>query len=145
MELLSLTGCTETTIRTYRVTDACGNFIDVTQNLIRTVDTQAPTASSPAAITLTGCNGTFPAADIAVVTDEADNCGTPTVTFLNDGTPSLTGCTETTIRTYRVTDACGNFIDVTQNLIRTVDTQAPTASSPARYYTHRLQRYIPGC
>ncbi len=127
----SIVGCTETTVRTYKVTDACGNFINVTQNLIRTVDTTNPTASNPAAITLTGCNGTFPAANVSVVTDEADACSTPTVTFVSDSTPSIVGCTETTVRTYKVTDACGNFINVTQNLIRTVDTTKPTASNPA--------------
>src|SRR5687768_12524224 len=69
-----LAGCVETTVRTYSVTDACGNSISVTQNLIRTVDTQNPTASNPAALVLTGCNGTFPSPNAAVVTDEADNC-----------------------------------------------------------------------
>ncbi|MFV5703894.1 gliding motility-associated C-terminal domain-containing protein, partial [Flavobacterium sp. XS2P12] len=127
----ALVGCTETTIRTYSVTDACGNVINVTQNLIRTVDQTAPTASNPADITLSGCNGTFPAADTAVVTDEADTCSTPVVAFVSDSAPALVGCTETTIRTYSVTDACGNTINVTQNLIRTVDETAPTASNPA--------------
>ncbi|MFV8344457.1 hypothetical protein ACNQGN_18885, partial [Flavobacterium sp. XS2P39] len=127
----ALVGCTETTIRTYSVTDACGNTINVTQNLIRTVDQTAPTASNPAAITLSGCNGTFPAADTAVVTDEADTCSTPVVAFVGDSAPALVGCTETTIRTYSVTDACGNTINVTQNLIRTIDQTAPTASNPA--------------
>jgi hypothetical protein len=128
----SLVGCTETTVRTYSVTDACGNSINVTQNLIRTVDTTPPTASNPANITLSGCNGTFPTPDITVVADEADNCsGTITVAYISDGTPSLVGCTETTVRTYSVTDACGNSINVTQNLIRTVDTTPPTASNPA--------------
>ena len=127
----NLVGCTATTIRTYSVTDACGNSINVTQNLIRTVDAALPTASNPAPITLSGCNGTFPAPSIAVVTDEADNCGAPVVAFVSDGAPNLVGCTETTIRTYSVTDACGNSINVTQNLIRTVDAALPTASNPA--------------
>ncbi|MDI5899538.1 gliding motility-associated C-terminal domain-containing protein, partial [Flavobacterium yafengii] len=100
--------------------------INVTQNLIRTVDETAPTASNPAAITLTGCNGTFPDADISVVTDEADACSTPIVAFVGDSNPALVDCTETIIRTYSVTDACGNTINVTQNLIRTVDETAPT-------------------
>ncbi|HPL46276.1 MAG TPA: hypothetical protein PL132_12030, partial [Prolixibacteraceae bacterium] len=52
-------GCTETVIRTYSVTDGCNNQIRVTQKLIRMVDTQAPTASNPADIVLTGCNSTF--------------------------------------------------------------------------------------
>ncbi|WP_158626830.1 gliding motility-associated C-terminal domain-containing protein [Flavobacterium sp. GT3R68] len=127
----NLVGCTETIIRTYSVTDACGNSIPVTQNLIRTVDTASPTASNPAAITLTGCNGTFPAPNVSVVTDEADNCSAPIVTFVNDSAPNLVGCTETTVRTYRVTDACNNKVDVTQNLVRTVDTTYPTATNPA--------------
>ena len=127
----NLVGCTETTVRTYSVTDACGNSINVNQNLIRTVDNTPPTASNPAPITLAGCNATFPAPDISVVTDEADNCGTPTVAFVTDGTPNLVGCTETTVRTYSVTDACGNSINVNQNLIRTVDNTPPTASNPA--------------
>ncbi|HLF52674.1 gliding motility-associated C-terminal domain-containing protein, partial [Flavobacterium sp.] len=86
-------------------------------------------------ITLSGCNGTFPAPNIAVVTNEADNCGTPTVAFVSDGTPNLIGCTETTVRTYSVTDACGNSIIVTQNLIRTVDITAPAINTQASNIT----------
>ena len=119
-------GCSETTIRTYSVTDTCGNSIAVTQNLIRTIDTTLPTASNPAAITLTGCNGTFPAPDVSVVMDEADNCGSPTVAFVSDSAPMVNGCSETTIRTYSVTDTCGNTIEATQNLIRTIDATLPT-------------------
>ena len=119
-----LNGCTETTVRTYRVTDACGNFTDLTQNLIRTADTVAPTASNPADIILVG-NDPIPAADVAVVTDEADNCGAPTVAFVSDSTPVTTDCSETVIRTYSVTDACGNTINVTQNIIRNSNTAAP--------------------
>ena len=124
-------GCTETVIRTYSVTDGCNNQIRVTQKLIRMVDTQAPTASNPADIVLTGCNSTFPAPDPLVVTDEADNCGVPVVAWVSDGPPVTEGCTETVIRTYSVTDGCNNQIRVTQKLIRMVDTQAPTASNPA--------------
>ncbi|MFV5703893.1 hypothetical protein ACM55F_18750, partial [Flavobacterium sp. XS2P12] len=93
--------------RTWTVTDACGNTATANQT-IKIEDTTAPTASNPAAITLSGCNGTFPAADIALVTDEADACSTPVVAFVGDSAPALVGCTETTIRTYSVTDACGN-------------------------------------
>ncbi|MFV8344460.1 hypothetical protein, partial [Flavobacterium sp. XS2P39] len=85
--------------RTWTVTDACGNKRTANQT-IKIEDTTAPTASNPAAITLSGCNGTFPAADTAVVTDEADACSTPVVAFVSDSAPALVGCTETTIRTY---------------------------------------------
>jgi len=118
------TGCTETVIRTYKVADACGNFIEVHQNLIRTADTVLPTASNPANVVLVN-NEPVPAADVLVVTDEADNCSVPTVTFISDSTPVTERCTETVIRTYRVTDACDNHIDVTQRFVRNLTTSAP--------------------
>ena len=124
-------GCTETVIRTYSVTDGCNNKIRVTQKLIRMVDTQAPTASNPADIVLTGCNSTFPAPDPLVVTDEADNCGVPVVAWVSDGPPVTEGCTETIIRTYSVTDGCNNLIRVTQKLIRIVDGEDPVIPCPA--------------
>jgi gliding motility-associated-like protein len=121
----SMNGCEETIIRTYSVTDACGNTINVTQNLIRTIDSGLPTASNPTAIVLEGCNGSFPAPDVSVVADASDNCSTAVVAFVGDSAPTLVGCEETIIRTYSVTDACGNAINVTQSLIRTIDTTAP--------------------
>ncbi|MCF2876120.1 MULTISPECIES: proprotein convertase P-domain-containing protein, partial [unclassified Tenacibaculum] len=42
------------------------------------IDTTDPTASNPAAVNVQ-CSGDVPAVNIADVTDEADNCGTPTV------------------------------------------------------------------
>ena len=124
-------GCTETVIRTYSVTDGCNNQIRVTQKLIRMVDTQAPTASNPADVVLTGCNSTFPVPDPLVVTDEADNCGVPVVAWVSDGPPVTEGCTETIIRTYSVTDGCNNLIRVTQKLIRIVDGEDPVIPCPA--------------
>ena len=64
--------CPEVITRTYSVTDDCGNSITVTQT-ITVDDTIDPTASNPAPITVE-CIGDVPAADITVVTDEADNC-----------------------------------------------------------------------
>ncbi len=126
----SLVNCVETTTRTYSVTDACNNTINVTQVITRTLDNTPPTASNPAAINLAGCNAAVPAPDVAVVTDEADNCGTPVVAFVSDAT-SLVNCIETTTRTYSVTDACNNTINVTQIITRTLDNTPPTASNPA--------------
>ena len=64
------------------VTDACLNQILVTQTI--TVDDNInPTASNPAPVTVQ-CIGDVPAADITVVTDEADNCGVPVVAFVSD-------------------------------------------------------------
>ncbi|WP_161436375.1 BspA family leucine-rich repeat surface protein [Poritiphilus flavus] len=117
----------ESIIRTYSVTDGAGNNINVTQ-LITVSDTTSPTASDPAAVSVQ-CASDVPAADIAVVTDEADNCGTPTVTFVSDVSDGNSN-PEIITRTYRVTDAAGNSTDVTQT-ITVEDTTVPTASNPA--------------
>ena len=117
--------CPEVITRTYSVTDACGNSINVTQT-ITIDDTTPPTASNPAPIS---AQCTAPAADITVVTDEADNCSTPTVAFVSDVSDG-NSCPEVITRTYSVTDACGNSINVTQT-ITIDDTTPPTASNPA--------------
>jgi gliding motility-associated-like protein len=119
--------CPETITRTYSVTDACGNQITVTQTIIVS-DIIMPTASNPITVNVE-CIGDVPAADITVVTDEADNSGVPVVAFVSDVSDGLS-CPETITRTYSVTDACANQILVTQ-LIIVNDITNPTASNPA--------------
>ena len=74
------------------------------------------------------CIDQVPPVDINDVTDEADNCGTPTVAFVSDVSDGLS-CPETITRTYSVTDSCGNSINVTQT-ITINDITPPTASNP---------------
>ncbi|MBS9463147.1 hypothetical protein KIM67_12060, partial [Flagellimonas sp. 389] len=116
--------------RTYRVTDAAGNSIDVEQT-ITINDTQDPTASDPSDITVE-CIGDVPLPNVSVVTDGSDNCsasGDIVVAFVSDS--GLTGSNPGTItRTYSVTDEAGNSITVTQNII-VDDTTDPTASDPS--------------
>lgn len=118
-------GCTETTIRTYSVTDASGNTTYVTQNIIREVDNTPPTASNPAMVHVAN-SGLIPNPDPLVVTDESDDCGTPTVTFIGDVSDGNSN-PEIITRTYRVTDSCDNFIDVNQIIM----VGCPTAYSSA--------------
>ncbi|MCO5261327.1 MAG: choice-of-anchor L domain-containing protein [Lentimicrobium sp.] len=113
------------------VTDSDGCTFTGNYTVGTVPDTTPPTASNPADIVLSGCNGTFPDPDILVVTDENDNCETPVVAWVSDGSPVLDGCTETIVRTYSVTDGSGNSINVYQNLIRTIDTEAPVISTVA--------------
>lgn len=88
----------------------------------------APTASNPITINVE-CVGDVPAADITVVTDEADDyTPVPIVTFVGDVSDGLS-CPETITRTYRITDDCLNFTDV-QQLIVIQDTQAPVLNAP---------------
>ncbi len=118
--------CPEIITRTYSVTDDCGNETLVTQT-ISVGDAVLPTASNPAPINVQ-CSGDVPAPDPLVVTDEADNGATPTVTFESESSDGQS-CPETITRTYRVTDDCGNFIFVTQ-IITVNDTQAPVFNAP---------------
>ncbi|MFV9552595.1 hypothetical protein, partial [Algibacter sp. PT7-4] len=98
--------------------------ITVEQTILIT-DPIMPTASNPNPIAVQ-CIDDVPAADIEVVTDEADNQGTPVVAFVSDVSDGNT-CPETITRTYSVTDVCDNQILVTQT-ITVNDTTNPTAS-----------------
>src|SRR5204863_495418 len=90
---------------------------------VRTVDVTPPVITCPAPITVAACNGAVPAPDITLVT-ATDGCGTPVITFVNDAV-NLSGCTETTTRTYKATDACGNTATCAQTITRTVDVTPP--------------------
>ncbi len=105
--------CPKVFTRTYSVTDACGNSINVTQ-AITVGDNIPPTATAPAAVTVQ-CAALVPASDVNAITDEADNCSVPVVTFVGDVSNGAT-CPEVITRTYRVTDACNNSIDLTQTI-----------------------------
>jgi hypothetical protein len=114
-------GCQDTIIRTYNVADVSGNNIDVVQ-MIYIEDITAPTATNPTSLTVQ-CIGEVPAPVTGWVTDEADNCAVPTVAFVSDVSDGLS-CPETITRTFSVTDACGNSIDVVQMII-VIDLDAP--------------------
>ncbi|MCR9173626.1 MAG: T9SS type A sorting domain-containing protein, partial [bacterium] len=110
-------GCSDTITRTYNVADEAGNNIDVVQIIIVN-DTTPPTASNPVTLNVV-CLADVPSTAGAEVwvTDEADNCGTPTVTWLSDVSTNGTGCNDTITRTFSVTDDCGNSITVEQMII----------------------------
>jgi hypothetical protein len=116
---------------TYQVvitdTDGCTKIVSYVVSTVP--DVIFPTASNPSDIQLTVCNQSFPAPDPLVVTDEYDNCGAPVVAWVSDADAIVNGCIETIIRTYSVTDGSENSIHVTQNLIRTVDTELPVIST----------------
>ncbi|MEJ6583954.1 MAG: hypothetical protein QNL29_07930, partial [Crocinitomicaceae bacterium] len=118
--------CPKTITRRYRVSDACGLFIDVIQ-LIIINDNTPPTGTAPANITVQ-CLADVPASNPLLITNEADNCSTPTVTFVSDASAGT--CPTIVTRTYRITDLCGNFINVTQT-ITVQDNIAPTGTAPA--------------
>ena len=118
--------CPETITRTYSITDDCGNVTLVNQT-ITVNDVTNPTASNPTAISVPGSMD-VPAPDVTVVTDEADNCTTnPVVTVEGVDVSDGNVCNgEIITRTYRITDDCGNFILVTQQI--TIEAVYPPVS-----------------
>jgi hypothetical protein len=118
-----------TVTRTYRSTDACGNFADCIQT-ITVLDNTAPSITCPANVTV-GCASLVPATNpIGIVT--ADNCGgTATVAFVSDVVSSQTCANRFIVtRTYRSTDACGNFTDCNQT-ITVLDNTPPSIACPS--------------
>ncbi len=119
--------CPELITRTYYIEDNEGNSTTCTQ-FITVSDVTSPTASNPGPLSVE-CVGDVPAADISVVTDEADNCAGPlTVTYVSDVSDGNT-CPEVITRTYRVSDDCGNFLDVYQT-ITVLDVTIPALTAP---------------
>jgi CSLREA domain-containing protein len=78
-----------------------------------TQDLLGPTADAMAPIGPLTCHSAVPVADINDVINETDNCGgSVTVTYVGDNVSP--GCNTNVIRTYRLSDGCGNQTDITQ-------------------------------
>ncbi|MFK2820408.1 hypothetical protein U0L90_09790, partial [Flavobacteriaceae sp. LMIT009] len=122
------TSCNGTITRTWNVSDACGNPAETRTQIITIKDDVNPTASNPQDINVE-CSADVPDPDTAVVTDEADNCGTPKVTHVSDVSDNQS-CPETITRTYKVEDTCGNSIEVTQKIIIKDVTNPVLAAAP---------------
>jgi len=103
--------CPETITRTWTVSDGCGNTSTETQVIVIN-DITPPTASNLPTLQL----AVLPPADSTLVTDAADNCGTPIVEWVGDESDNGF-CPENVTRTYSVTDDCGNVTFITRNFI----------------------------
>ena len=122
-----------TLTRTYRATDASGNFTECTQ-IITVNDQTPPTMTCPPPVTVS-CTSAVPVPDINTVTNVGDNCGTiatpVVVTWRGDVISNQTCANRYTItRTYRATDVCGNFAECTQ-IITVNDQTPPVLTCPA--------------
>lgn len=103
--------CPETITRTWTKSDDCGNTATEVQVIVINDDIP-PTASNLPPLQV----AVLPPADITLVTDAADNCGTPIVEWFNDVSDNGF-CPENVVRTYSVTDDCGNVTYITRNFI----------------------------
>lgn len=115
--------------RRYRGLDACENIGECEQ-IITVNDQTPPVIICPAPVTVS-CTGDIPAPDITAVT-ASDNCtGSLFVTHTGDViTNRLCDNKYTISRTYRATDACGNFSECIQ-VITVDDVVPPVINCPA--------------
>ncbi|MFT5860451.1 MAG: gliding motility-associated-like protein [Flavobacteriaceae bacterium] len=107
--------CPETVTRTYQISNACGLSDQCVQTIVVN-DLILPTASNPATVNV-NCPDDVPAPNVNDVTDAADNCSNPAVFHISDVSDGNVCNDETITRTYRVSDACGNTVDVVQNIV----------------------------
>lgn len=114
----STQGCPYTITRTWSAVDACGNEVSATQ-VIEVIDTVFPTLIGVPADTTIECN--TPIMD-AVVTSW-DNCSVSLPVSLSAETIEM-DCGYKFIRTWTVTDLCGNVTTASQEITVT-DTQDP--------------------
>lgn len=122
-----------TIIRTWRARDTCGNVTGKIQT-INIADGEAPTFDVPADISI-DCSLAGNPANTGEPTMVEDNCDpAPAITFSD---LVIAGSCENTFsirRTWRATDACGNFTELDQ-MIDVVDETAPTFTLTAQDLT----------
>jgi len=124
-DVQSGTTCPITITRTYRATDASGNFAECDQ-VITVNDQTPPQLTCPDPITVP-CPADVPAPNPTLVT-AWDNCGgMPTVEWVSDNQQG--SCPTIVTRVYKATDDCGNEAFCQQTI--TVDDQtAPQLTCP---------------
>ncbi len=126
---LTACGGTGTITRTWTATDACGNT-DVCQQILTVEDTISPVITCPADMTVYMDASCTPDLSVVPMATGMDNCGAPTITFVDVADLTACGGTGVITRTWTATDACGNTDECIQ-LLTVVDTISPVIACPA--------------
>jgi hypothetical protein len=113
--------------RTWTAEDDCGNTASCDQ-MITITDTTPPTVTCPTDVSVQ-CVADLPPVDIGSVTASDDCDPAPVVTHIGDVSDGYS-CPEVITRTYRATDATGNFAECTQT-ITLHDTERPVVTCAA--------------
>ncbi len=133
--------CNYTILRTWAVSDPCGNPATPVTQLITVHDTTAPVISAPPAPVTVQCAAQIPP---LTTLSASDNCaGTLTATATDDGAVGSVPCNYTITRRWHVSDPCGNpAIEVTQ-LITVQDTMPPVIDPAPAPVTVQCASQIP--
>ena len=118
--------CPITVVRTFTITDNCGNTATAVQNIV-IEDTTDPILMLPTDITIE-CTEDESSTNTGVATG-SDTCGSVTITE-SDVETTTCGNTKTIVRTWTATDECGNSVSADQT-ITVQDTTPPSLAIPA--------------
>jgi hypothetical protein len=113
--------CNEGTVE-FTFTDNCGNALLVSFYGI-IIDNQDPTANLLSPLNFDCLSEAIADVPDIMVVNASDNCGVQDIEHISTTLPM--SCPGTGVRTYRVTDCAGNFIEVTQSIVVSDDV-APT-------------------
>ncbi len=111
--------------RTFTATDACGNSATAEQTITVVDQTPPVVIATPEDVTVQ-CEGDIPAAELPEAEDNCDN-------NLNiQLTENVSGaCPKTIIRSWVITDDCGNFTETTQTITVNDTTEPEFVSFPS--------------
>ena len=111
----------QTITRTWTATDACGNSSSESQ-VLTVIDDTKPVITCPADAKIScGRDGNEPddSPDVTGMATATDNCdAAPVITYTDTERTTLCGAIT---RTWRATDACGNFSECTQEISTCID------------------------
>ncbi len=125
----SCTDYTYTILRTWTATDQCGNTVEMSQ-VINVEDLVEPDFDVPAD-TVVACGTNTDTIALGNISNISDNCDSgPTIAFTETINPGACPQEQTIVRTWTLTDACGNS-RTRQQTITVIDTVPPTADFPA--------------
>ncbi|MFZ1678536.1 MAG: SdrD B-like domain-containing protein [Saprospiraceae bacterium] len=116
----------KTITRTWKATDACGNFNTCNQ-IITVDDSSPPSMSCPINVTIDCAASTLPAN--TGTASATDNCSTFGITSTDVIVTGICPQEKTITRTWKATDACGNFSTCNQT-ITIHDSTPPAISCP---------------
>lgn len=117
--------CPEEWTRTYTIEDTCGNSFSV-EHLILVEDLIAPSGIAPNDTTVE-CLSDLPIPNVNSVSGVSDNCtSNPIVQYVSDDTLGSPCVDLEIVRTYSVTDDCGNVELLTQSIV--IDANSPNFS-----------------
>ena len=112
--------CSVTLIRTYTAIDACGNTGTTEQVITYTEDTTSPDLAACNVMDQDlGCNPVTIPDPLAFTNCVVEACGVVSVDL--SAVTNVTGIMRTLVRTYTVTDECGNSSEATETITWTVD------------------------